>query len=180
MGRIASYTLAARALEAADLLPDAATLVRAITADEETGGTAGAGYVPTRCYNWTTQSSRTTATASGTRGVASSTSRSRSTGRRPMRAPANGANALLAAPNSDRNRCARGGPRGAGSDVEGVDGPTCMPATIRGGTKTNVVPAACSLTVDRRVPADESVALDQVRDTGLVVAASVRAMAAYS
>lgn len=158
-GRIASYTLAARALEQAGLLPEDATLVLAVTADEETGGHAGAGYVAgealTPDYAVVEGSSETIwhagcgvlhfrVTAHGEAAHAGS--------------PDEGENALLTA-----NRVLTALADHAEeldareSEVVGVDGPTCTPSTIEGGTKTNVVPATCSFTVDRRVPPDEDV-----------------------
>lgn len=158
-GRIASYTLASRALEATDLLPEDATLVLAITADEETGGHAGAGYVAeevlTPDYALVEGSSETIwhaacgvlqfrVTTDGEAAHAGS--------------PANGENAMLAANRvltalSDHAEDLEA----RQSEVVGIDGPTCTPSTIEGGTKTNVVPAACSFTVDRRVPPDENI-----------------------
>ena len=158
-GRIASYTLAARALEEADLLPEDATVVLAITADEESGGHAGAGYVAEEVlapdYAVVEGSSRTIwhaacgvlhfrVTVEGEAAHAGS--------------PDNGENAIRSAnriltalfDHADELAARE-------SEVPGVDGPTCTPGTIEGGTKTNVVPASCSFTVDRRVPPDEDI-----------------------
>ncbi len=158
-GRIASYTLAARAMEEADLLPTDATLVLAITADEETGGHAGAGYVAGEAlvpdYAVVEGSSKTIWHAGcgvlhfrvTAHGEATHAGR-----------PQEGENALLTT-NRVLTALADHGAELASheSDVIGVDGPTCTPSTIEGGTKTNVVPAACSFTVDRRVPPDEDI-----------------------
>lgn len=158
-GRIASYTLAARVLEETDLLPADATLVFAITADEETGGHAGAGYVAgeelTPDYAVVEGSSETVwhagcgvfhfrVTVHGEAAHAGT--------------PDEGENALLTA-----NRVLTAladyaeALQSRESEVVGVDGPTCTPSTIEGGTKTNVVPATCTFTVDRRVPPDEDI-----------------------
>jgi hypothetical protein len=141
-GRIASYTLAARALEAADLLPEDATLVLAVTADEETGGHAGAGHVVDAAlrpdYAIVEGSSEEIwdagcgvlhfrVTVEGEAAHAGT----REDGENAVLA-ANGIVASLAdhaADLADRE-----------SAVEGVDGPTCTPSTIEGGRKTNVVP----------------------------------------
>lgn len=158
-GRIASYTLAARALEATDLLPDA-TLVLAITADEESGGEAGAKYVAEEHvqpdYALVEGSHETIWNAAC--GVlhfrVDVTGRAAHAG-----SPADGANAITGANRVLTALEAHASELAAvESEVEGVDGPTCTPGTIRGGTKTNIVPAACSFTVDRRVPPDEDVA----------------------
>jgi acetylornithine deacetylase/succinyl-diaminopimelate desuccinylase family protein len=156
-GRIASYTLAARALEAADLLPEDATLVLAVTADEETGGHAGAGHVVDAAlrpdYAIVEGSSEEIwhagcgvlhfrVTVEGEAAHAGT--------------PEDGENAVLAANGivaSLADHAADLADRE--SAVEGVDGPTCTPSTIEGGRKTNVVPAYCAFTVDRRVPPDE-------------------------
>jgi len=158
-GRIASYTLAARALEAADLLPTDATVVLAITADEETGGHAGAGYVAEEVlapdYAVVEGSSETIwhagcgvlhfrVSVSGEAAHAGS--------------PDNGENAIRVANRVLSALFDHGDDFAAReSEVPGVDGPTCTPGTIDGGTKTNVVPATCSFTVDRRVPPDEDI-----------------------
>jgi acetylornithine deacetylase/succinyl-diaminopimelate desuccinylase family protein len=157
-GRIASYTLAARALESTDLLPDA-TVVLAITADEETGGEAGAGYVAAEhCqpdYAVVEGSSETVWNAAcGVLHFRVDVTGSAAHAGSPER----GENAILGATRlltaldeyaTELREC--------GSDVTGVDGPTCTPGTVEGGTKTNIVPASCSFTVDRRVPPDEDV-----------------------
>lgn len=157
-GRIASYTLAARALERSGLLPDA-TLVLAMTADEETGGEAGAGYVAgERCqpdyavvegnvetvWNAACGVLHFEVSVEGTAAHAGS--------------PDDGENAILGATRVLSALAEYGAElRERGSDVTGVDGPTCTPGTIDGGTKTNIVPSGCSFTVDRRVPPDEDV-----------------------
>jgi len=158
-GRIAAYTLAARALETADLLPEDATVMLAITADEETGGHAGAGYVAEKVlvpdYALVEGNSESVwhaacgvlhfrVTVEGEAAHAGS--------------PDDGENALLAATRILTALDDHAGELAArGSDVVGIDGPTCTPSTIEGGTKTNVVPASCSFTVDRRVPPDGDV-----------------------
>jgi acetylornithine deacetylase/succinyl-diaminopimelate desuccinylase family protein len=156
-GRIASYTLAARALEEADLLPEDATLVLAITADEETGGHAGAGHVAESVlhpdYALVEGSSEEIwhaacgvlhfrVTVEGEAAHAGT--------------PDDGENALLGANRiitALADHAADLGERE--SAVEGVEGPTCTPSTVEAGRKTNVVPASCTFTVDRRVPPDE-------------------------
>lgn len=158
-GRIAAYTLAARALEHADLLPEDATLVLAITADEETGGRAGAGYVADAVlrpdYAIVEGSSERVWNAGcgvlhfevAVEGAAAHAG-----------TPGDGTNALVAASRIVRALDAHADDLSErGSEIDGMNGPTCTPATITGGTKTNIVPAACSFTVDRRVPADEDI-----------------------
>ena len=158
-GRIASYTLAARALERADLLPANATLVLAITADEETGGRAGAGYVADSVlqpdYAIVEGSSERVWNAAcgvvhfevAVEGEAAHAG-----------TPEDGTNALVAASRIVRALDAHADDLSErGSEIDGINGPTCTPATISGGSKTNIVPAACSFTVDRRVPPDEDI-----------------------
>ena len=158
-GRIASYTLAARALERADLLPANATLVLAITADEETGGRAGAGYVADSVlqpdYAIVEGSSERVWNAAcgvlhfevAVEGAAAHAGN-----------PGDGTNALVAASRIVRALDAHADDLSErGSEIDGINGPTCTPATISGGSKTNIVPAACSFTVDRRVPPDEDI-----------------------
>jgi acetylornithine deacetylase/succinyl-diaminopimelate desuccinylase family protein len=158
-GRIASYTLAARALEAADLLPEDATVILAITADEESGGHAGAGYIAEAVlaadYAIVEGSSEAIwhaacgvlhfrVTVEGEAAHAGN--------------PDNGENAIRPATRVLTALFEHADDLAAReSEVEGVAGPTCTPGTISGGTKTNVVPATCSFTVDRRVPPDEDI-----------------------
>lgn len=156
-GRIASYTLAARILEATGLLPEDATLVLAITADEESGGHAGAGYVAEEVlqpdYAVVEGSSEKIWHAGcgvlhfrvSVEGEAAHAG-----------SPDEGVNALLGANEIVAALADHGDVLAAReSEVEGVDGPTCTPSTVEGGRKTNVVPASCTFTVDRRVPPDE-------------------------
>jgi acetylornithine deacetylase/succinyl-diaminopimelate desuccinylase family protein len=156
-GRIASYTLALRALSAADAVPEDATLALAITADEETGGHAGAGYVASEViqpdYAVVEGSSESIWNAA--------------CGVLHVRVDVSGTAAHAGSPDGGDNAVVAAGRLVAalddyadelaarGSDVEGVDGPTCTPATVEGGRKTNIVPASCSFTVDRRVTPDE-------------------------
>lgn len=156
-GRIASYTLAARALHEADLLPEA-TVVLAITADEETGGAAGPGYLTTdggfhpeyaivegyigEVWHAAAGVVHYRVTVTGAAAHAGVN-------------PGGGANAIVGAAriidalddyNSDLLT--------RESSVAGIESPTCTTGTIEGGVKTNVVPARCSFTVDQRVPPD--------------------------
>lgn len=157
-GRIASYTLAARLLEEADLLPENATLILAITCDEETGGEAGPGYlvesdainsdyaiVEGNCENIWTAVSGVRQFEVTVRGKASHAGLN----------PEAGSNAILGASRvlqSIEEYVQKLSTKK--SKIDGISGPTCVPATIKGGVKTNVVPAECSFTVDHRVPPD--------------------------
>ena len=166
-GRIASYTMAGRVLEAADLLPDDATVVVAVTADEETGGRAGAGYV--------TDSGALRPDYAIVEGSVDVVWRAASAIIRPDvvvtgkashagTSPEAGANAVVAAArivdalenhavNLTRQRSA----------IPGVGSPTCVPAVIEGGVKTNVVPSSCRVSVDMRVPPDMDAAAAERR-----------------
>jgi succinyl-diaminopimelate desuccinylase len=158
-GRIASYTLAARALERAGLLPEEATVVLAITADEETGGHAGAKYVAEEELQPDYAVVEGSSTSVWHAGCGVLHFRVTVAGEATHAgSPDDGVNALLGA-NSVVTALEAHGAELADreSDVVGVDGPTCTPSTIEGGTKTNVVPASCSFTVDRRVPPDEDI-----------------------
>lgn len=156
-GRIASYTLAGRILERADLLPDA-PVVLAITADEETGGEAGPGYLtgpggfrPEYAIIEGYIDEVWHAAAGVVHYTVSVSGRSAHAGVNPDA----GANAIVAAARlidaldgyNDRLAVRE-------SSIEGIGSPTCTPGTIEGGVKTNVVPAHCSFTVDQRVPPD--------------------------
>jgi acetylornithine deacetylase/succinyl-diaminopimelate desuccinylase family protein len=157
-GRIASYTLAGRILEEADLLPEDATVVVAVTADEETGGKAGAGYV--------TDSGALRPDFAIVEGSVDVIWRAASAVIRPDvvvsgeashagTRPEAGANAVVGAARvvdaldkhavnlSDRQ-----------SEIPGVANPTCVPAMVDGGVKTNIVPPSCRVSVDMRVPPD--------------------------
>lgn len=157
-GRIASYTLAARALEEAEKLPENATIVLAITCDEETGGQAGPGYllesgklapeyaiVEGNCQNLRIGHSGVRHFEVSVDGKASHAGVD----------PEGGANAILGASKllqavekyADELKREK-------SEVPGVGSPTAVPGTIEGGVKTNVVPSSCSFTVDHRVPPD--------------------------
>lgn len=156
-GRIASYTLAARALESADLIPDA-TVVLAITADEETGGEAGPGYLTTAggfrpdfaiVEGYVNEVWHAAAGVIHyrvtVRGAAAHAGVSRDEGANAI----DGAARILRAIGDYDDELAT-----RESSVDGIGSPTCTPGTIEGGVKTNVVPAHCSFTVDQRVPPD--------------------------
>jgi acetylornithine deacetylase/succinyl-diaminopimelate desuccinylase family protein len=156
-GRIASYTLAARILEETDRLPGDATLVLAITADEESGGHAGAGYVAEEVLQPEYAVVEGSSDEIWHAGCGVLHFRVAVEGEAAHAGtPDEGVNALLAA-NRMISALADHGEELAdrGSEVAGVDGPTCTPSTVEGGRKTNVVPASCTFTVDRRVPPDE-------------------------
>lgn len=158
-GRIASYTLAARTLEEADLLPENATVVIAITADEETGGHAGAGWVAEEVLQPDYAIVEGSSESIWHAGCGVLHFRVSVAGEATHAgSPEDGENALLAA-NEILTALSEHGSELAEreSEIEGMDGPTCMPSTIEGGTKTNIVPASCVFTVDRRVPADEDI-----------------------
>jgi len=155
--RVASYALAARALDRAGLLPDDATVVVAVTADEETGGAAGAEYVLESGLldpDYAIVEGKSTVVHHAACGV--------------LHLEVTVAGRAAHAKNPDEGSSAVRGMQAvlagideyaaelgeATSDVRGVDGPTCTVATIEGGTKTNVVPSSCSVTVDMRVPPD--------------------------
>ena len=157
-GRIAAYTLAARALEASELLPEEATVVLAITCDEETGGEAGPGYVVDSgalepdyaivegvCETIWHSTSGVLNYRVDVEGKASHAGVS----------PEKGANAIIAASYvlQELERYADELTREE-SSVANVGSPTCVPSIIGGGVKTNVVPARCSIEIDQRVPPD--------------------------
>jgi acetylornithine deacetylase/succinyl-diaminopimelate desuccinylase family protein len=160
-GRIATYALALRALSDAVGVPDDSTVVLAATADEETGGEAGAGYVVDHGgldADYAIVEGSTYAIEYASAGVLHFEVTVTGSSSHAGIAPDEGANALLGAARilvelaSYAERLS-----GLDSDVPGVGGPTCTPATVEGGTKTNVVPSSCSFTVDRRVPPDADV-----------------------
>ena len=157
-GRIAAYTLAARALEESDLLPDDATIVLALTADEETGGQAGAGHVVESGAlrpDYAIVEGSTYAVEYASSGVLSFRVDIDGASAHAGLEPEAGANAVVAAARIVSRLDAYHDELAAEeSDVPGVGSATCTPATIEGGVKTNVVPPACSFTVDRRVPPD--------------------------
>jgi len=162
-GRIAAYVTAMRAIK--ELVPDfRGNIILAATADEEIGGEAGTGYLIKEgilkgdyciaegmsdylyhAYNGTVQWEVTT------RGKACH-----------AMAPEEGVNAiykmvpLIAAIEKYHQRLSR-----RSCSVKGIQHPTCALGTIHGGTKTNVIPDRCVVTLDRRVTPDEK--LDNVR-----------------
>lgn len=157
-GRIAAYTAAARVLEETDLIPENATIVLAITCDEETGGEAGPGYliesgildadyaiVEGNCENITLGASGVRHFQVTVNGQASHAGMN----------PEGGVNAILGAKRIlDAIETYSSKLTKEESGVNGIDYPTCIPGTITGGIKTNVVPSQCSFTVDHRVPPD--------------------------
>jgi acetylornithine deacetylase/succinyl-diaminopimelate desuccinylase family protein len=157
-GRIAAYTLAARALEATDLLPEEATVVLALTADEETGGEAGAGHVVGSGAleaDYAIVEGSTYAVEYASSGVLTFRVDVEGASAHAGLEPEEGANAVVAAARLVTALDAHGDELAdRESEVPGVGSATCTPATVEGGVKTNVVPPACSFTVDRRVPPD--------------------------
>lgn len=157
-GRIAAYTLAARALEASDLLPEEATLVLALTADEETGGEAGAGHVVESGAleaDYAIVEGSTYAVEYASSGVLTFRVDVEGASAHAGLEPEEGANAVVAAARVITALDAHGDDlAGRESEVPGVGSATCTPATVEGGVKTNVVPPSASFTVDRRVPPD--------------------------
>ncbi len=155
--RIAAYTLAAKILEQNDLFPDA-TIMLAITADEETGGEAGPGYVVDADLidaDYVIVEGSGGQVKHAAAGVihytVTVTGKSSHAGSRLDE----GANALLSAARIITELEAYGTElRSRESDITGIGSPTCTPATITGGIKTNVVPDRCSFTVDQRIPPD--------------------------
>jgi acetylornithine deacetylase/succinyl-diaminopimelate desuccinylase family protein len=157
-GRIAAYTLAARALERSGHLPEDATLVLALTADEETGGEAGAGYVVGSGVlrpDYAVVEGSTYAVEYASSGVLTFRVDVDGASAHAGLEPEEGANAVVAAARIVAALEAYGDRLGEReSEVPGVGAATCTPATIEGGVKTNVVPPTCSVAVDRRVPPD--------------------------
>ena len=157
-GRIAAYTLAARALEASGLLPADATVVLALTADEETGGEAGAGHVVESGAlraDYAIVEGSTYAVEYASSGVLTVRVDVDGASAHAGLEPEAGANAVVAAARIIAALDAHDEElAGRESEVPGVGGATCTPATVEGGVKTNVVPPSCSFTVDRRVPPD--------------------------
>lgn len=157
-GRIAAYALAGRILEAADLVPADASVTLAITCDEETGGRAGPGYLVESGAlrpDYAVVEGNCESIWIGVSGVLQFQVTVEGTAAHAGMNPEGGANAVLGAGRVLRaveeyaeSLAARG------SDVPGIDHPTCVPATIEGGVKTNVVPPSCAFTVDHRVPPD--------------------------
>jgi acetylornithine deacetylase/succinyl-diaminopimelate desuccinylase family protein len=157
-GRLATYTLAARTLEESGLMPENASVVVAGTADEEIGSAAGAKYV--------TESGALTpdyAVIEGNidriwnagAGILRFSVNVRGEASHAGMAPEEGANAILsgariltALEEYSENVSNRT------SEIPGIPGPTCVPATIEGGVKSNVVPSKCSFSVDLRIPPD--------------------------
>ena len=157
-GRIASYTLACRILEDVGLVPDDATVVLAITCDEETGGQAGPGYLVesgTLAPDYAIVEGNCDEIWLGVSGVRQFEVTVTGTASHAGIAPEKGANAILGASRILRAIEQYGGElENEESDVPGVGTPTCVPALIDGGVKTNVVPAECSFSVDHRVLPD--------------------------
>ncbi|WP_331233968.1 M20 family metallopeptidase [Natronorarus salvus] len=160
-GRIAAYTLAARALEESGLLPGDATLVLALTADEETGGEAGAGYVVESGAlepDYAIVEGSTYAVEYASSGVLTFRVHVDGVSAHAGLEPETGANAVVGASRivAELDRYGRE-LAGAESTVPGVGSATCTPSVIDGGVKSNVVPSSCSVVVDRRVPPDHDV-----------------------
>jgi acetylornithine deacetylase/succinyl-diaminopimelate desuccinylase-like protein len=157
-GRIAAYTLAARALEASGLLPEDVTLVLALTADEETGGEAGAGHLVgsgALRADYAIVEGSTYAVEYASSGVLTFRVDVDGASAHAGLEPEGGANAVVAAARIIAELDSYGAELAdRESEVPGVGSATCTPATVEGGVKTNVVPPACSFTVDRRVPPD--------------------------
>lgn len=169
-GRIAAYTLATRALEESGLLPADATLVLALTADEETGGEAGAGHVVESgalAADYAIVEGSTYAVEYASSGVLTFRVDVAGESAHAGLDPDGGANAVVAAARLVESLDAHGDELAdRESQVPGVGSATCTPSTIEGGVETNVVPPACSFTVDRRVPPDHDPAAAEraVRD----------------
>ena len=157
-GRIAAYTLAARALESAEVVPENATLVLAITCDEETGGKAGPGYLVESGAlepDYAIVEGNCDSLWRGVSGVRQFEVTVRGKASHAGVNPEAGANAILGTGHLLRAiETYAEELSGEESEVPGIGSPTCVPATIEGGVKTNVVPAECSFTVDHRVPPD--------------------------
>jgi acetylornithine deacetylase/succinyl-diaminopimelate desuccinylase family protein len=160
-GRIASYTLAVRALEEAGLVHNDATIVLAITVDEETGGEAGPGYVldsDALDPDYAIVEGSTDKIDYAAAGVlhldVTVTGKSSHAGVNPD----GGVNAITGAArivNALEDHAS--GLESRVSEVSGIGHATCTPATIEGGIKTNVVSPTCSFTVDRRVLPEEDI-----------------------
>lgn len=193
--RIAAYTLAAEILERNDLFPDA-TIILAITADEETGGEAGPGYIvdaghidPDYVIVEGSSEQVKHAAAGVIHYTVTVTGESSHAGSRLDE----GANALLSAARIITELEAYGNElRTRESDVIGIGSPTCTPATITGGIKTNVVPDRIAFTVDQRVPPDFNAddlesefkntveAVDLLPGTDVSIAVDLRADSSWS
>ncbi|WP_281193360.1 M20 family metallopeptidase [Halorubrum sp. F4] len=161
-GRIAAYTLATRALEQSGLLPEDATVVLALTADEETGGEAGAGHLVESGAleaDYAIVEGSTYAVEYASSGVLTLRVDVEGASAHAGLEPEEGANAVVAAARLVESLDAHGDDLAdRESEVPGVGSATCTPSTIEGGVETNVVPPACSFTVDRRVPPDHDAA----------------------
>jgi acetylornithine deacetylase/succinyl-diaminopimelate desuccinylase family protein len=159
-GRVAAYTLAARALEESGMVPDDATVVLAITCDEETGGEAGPGYVLESGAidpDYAVVEGSVDGVGYAAAGVLHPEVTVTGEASHAGVDPSGGVNAVVGAARVVAALEEYGSELTAtGSDVPGIGHPTCTPGTIEGGTKTNVVPSSCSITVDRRVIPEES------------------------
>jgi len=158
-GRVAAYTLAARALEGSDMVPEEATVVLAITCDEETGGEAGPGYVLERGAidpDYAIVEGSVDGVGYAAAGVLHLAVTVTGKASHAGVDPSGGVNAIVGASRvvaALEEYAAELATRE--SEVPGIGHPTCTPGTVEGGTKTNVVPSSCSLTVDRRVVPEE-------------------------
>ncbi|MFB6206355.1 MAG: M20 family metallopeptidase [Haloglomus sp.] len=158
-GRVAAYTLAARALEESDMLPDDASVVLAMTCDEETGGEAGPGYVldsgaldPDYAIVEGSADRIEYAAAGVLHAEVTVTGKASHAGVDPSGGvnAVTGASRIIASLEEYASELET-----RESEVPGIGHPTCTPATIEGGVKTNVVPPSCSFTVDRRIVPEE-------------------------
>lgn len=160
-GRIASYTLAARALEASDCLPEDASVVLALTVDEETGGDAGAGFLVDSGVlrpDYAVVEGSIDAVEYASSGILTFAVTVDGVSAHAGIEPESGANAVVGAARVvteldayDRRLSQQV------SEVPGVGAPSCTSAMIDGGVQTNVVPPSCTVTVDRRVPPEGDV-----------------------
>lgn len=160
-GRIAAYSTAARILENTGLVPEAANIVLAITVDEEIGGESGPGYLIRSGKlqpDYAIVEGSYQAVEYAAAGVIHFSVTIKGKASHAGVDPEGGVNALIGAARviNELDRYA-GTLTDRVSDVPRIGSPTCTPATIDGGQKTNVVPASCTFTVDRRVIPEENV-----------------------
>jgi succinyl-diaminopimelate desuccinylase len=151
--RLAGYLAAIRAIR--DLgIPLRGDVLYTATADEETGGLAGPGYLVKAGLlrgDYAIVEGRCASVAYAMCGVlhAAVTTTGKAV---HARNPEEGVNAIYRmVPLIARLERYHAELRARKTDIPGIPAPTCSVGTIAGGVKTNVIPDRCTITVDRRV-----------------------------
>ncbi len=175
--RLAGYLAAIRAVQ--DLkIPLKGDIIYTATADEETGGLAGPGYLVKEGIlkgDYAIVEGRCGSVAYAMCGVlhAAVTTTGKAV---HARNPEEGVNAIYRmVPLIARLERYHTELRARKSDVPGIPAPTCSVGTITGGVKTNVIPDRCTITVDRRVVPGEDPAQvwNGLRDVAAAAAKAV-------